>query len=184
MKTQWYVIYFKGRSEKKLAGFLTRKRIENYYPLYREDNAANSLPVDKPVFNSYLFVRTTEKQILTIRRMPAVISVVHWLGRPVVITDDEIDLLKRFLNDHVNIKVEKIALGSQVIKTASGVAVEEDGLFKLINQRTHIVLPSLGYKIFAEEISSVRIISPDVLVHKVKVKPSRSFNPIQLFSNF
>jgi len=185
MKTQWYVLYFKAHSERRAADVLTRKKIENYFPVSKVVDNSGKV-ADQPLFDSYLFVHTSEKQLETIKKLPTVINLVYWLGKPVVVSDAEISTLKRFLTDHVNIKVEKITLGTGLVKKISSPLIEEDeSSFKIINQNIHIVLPSLGYKVTAEaETSNVRIISSNTLIDKSRLRTSKLFNRVQFLNNF
>jgi len=187
MKTQWYVVYFRGHGEKKLAETLSRRNIESYFPVTKviQHRAADSKVVEQPLFSSYLFVRTTEKLLPALKKIPAVINVVYWLGKPVIVTDHEVNMLKRFLADRVNVKTEKITMGEVEVKKVANPVIEEENSFKIINQNIHIILPSLGYKITADvEISNVRIISSNNLINKYRLRTAKLFNPVHIFNNF
>lgn len=186
MKTQWYVIYFKGPNEKKLADILTRKKIVSYFPVSKvvQDWSIDNKVFEQTLFSSYLFVHATENQLLTVKKIPSVINLVYWLGKPVIISDTEIFNLKKFLDEHINVKVEKITVGKGIVKRISHPVIDNDTSFKIINQNIDIVLPSLGYKITAEETSHVRIISPNRSMDKTRFNPSKLFNPAQIFTSF
>lgn len=36
-----------------------------------------------------------------------IMNFVYWLGKPAVIKDLEIDMIRRFLNEHTNVSLEK-----------------------------------------------------------------------------
>ena len=45
---------------------------------------------------------------MTIRETDGVLNLVHWLGKPAVIKDSEMESLKSFLTDYSNVSLEKI----------------------------------------------------------------------------
>src|ERR1700733_9624650 len=127
MKTQWYLFYFRGRNEKKVTEFLKRKKIESYFPVSKlvKNTTGDNKIIEQPLFDSYVFVRTTEKQLLAIRKLPAMVNMVYWLGKPVITTEAEVNALKHFLTDHINVKIEKITLGETIVKKVTNPVIEE-----------------------------------------------------------
>src|SRR5436189_5247395 len=113
MEKQWYVIYTKPRMEKKVSEILTRKEIENYFPLNRiiADWNTNKKIIDEPLFACYIFVRATIKQLFELKKVSGIVNLVYWLGKPVIIDDLGIGMIKSFLNDYINVTTKKITLG-------------------------------------------------------------------------
>ena len=112
MEMKWYAVYTKPRCEKKITEILTRKKIENYCPLNRVEkywNGSKKL-IEEPLFTNYIFVRGTELQHTELKKIYGIVNLVYWLGKPVVITDSEIDTIRRFLNEHINVSIEKTTL--------------------------------------------------------------------------
>src|SRR5215211_7314686 len=105
---KWYAVYTRPKWEKKVAESLTRIEIENYCPLnkvMRRWSDRNKI-VHEPLFTSYVFVRTTEKEHLQLKQTDGVLNLVHWLGKPAVIKDSEIEIIKKFLQEHMNVRLE------------------------------------------------------------------------------
>src|SRR4051794_27265741 len=102
MEKQWYVVYTKPRAEKKICETLSRKKIENYLPLNRivGNWNINKKIIDEPLFANYIFVWITDLRFLELKKIPGILNLVHWLGKPVVIDDLEIGMIKSFLNNH------------------------------------------------------------------------------------
>src|SRR6185295_4409213 len=106
---KWYTVYTRAGWEKRVAENLTRRKIENYYPLtklVRQCDNSKKI-VHEPLFNTYVFVRISENEILLLRQIVGVINLVYWLGKPAIIHDKEIEIIKRVLNEYRNIKLEK-----------------------------------------------------------------------------
>jgi transcription antitermination factor NusG len=183
MEKQWYSVYTKPRSERKVSESLTRKKIENYLPLNRivENLNANRKIVDEPLFSCYLFVRATKTQLLELKKLSGVVNLVYWLGKPVVIDDLEIDTIKFFLDAHINVTIEKVTIGDNTFKKLDSSTMElERSLMTVKSKKVNAVLPSLGYVLSAEvETSHVRIISSDNIMRRPKLMPAKLFNQVQ-----
>lgn len=159
----WYAVYTRPRCEKKVAEILTRRKIENYCPINKVVRNWNDRKkfVHEPLFSSYVFARISESEITWLKQSNGVINLVYWLGKPAVIDESEIDLMKRFLSEHVNIKLEKTPIsGQDKIQELNGSLIELEGQYLSIKNRTvKVILPSLGYMMFAEvETANVKVI--------------------------
>ncbi|MEJ7736453.1 MAG: UpxY family transcription antiterminator [Chitinophagaceae bacterium] len=159
----WYAIYTRPRWEKKIVEALTRKKIENYCPLNRAVRqwADRKKVVYNPLFTSYVFVRVSELEHLAIKQTYGVLSFVHWLGKPAVIKDEEIDTIKRFLLEYHHIKLEKVRVNvHDKVKITSGPLMMKEGeVLEVRNRSVKVFLPSLGYAMIAEvEKTSVQVL--------------------------
>ncbi len=160
---KWFAVYTRPRWEKKVAEILTRKKIENYCPINKvvRQWSDRKKVVYEPLFTSYVFVRVPETEIIPLRQIHGVINPVYWLGKPAVIRDSEIEVIKRFLGDRINIKLEKASIDiNDRIQILSGPLMELEGHVLSVKNRTvKVALPSLGYIMFAEiETANVRVI--------------------------
>ena len=96
----WMAIYTKPRSEKKAAERLVKNGFEVYCPLQTTMRqwSDRKKKVQIPIFPSYVFVYIEESERLTILNDPSVLNFVYYLGKPAVIRDEEIEILKQFLD--------------------------------------------------------------------------------------
>ena len=153
MQKNWYILYTRPQYEKKVAALLTKKRIENFIPLVYADaqSSRRSKVVQKPLFKSYVFVYSTEQETAILKQVDGVINLLHWLGRPAVISDAEINSIKEFTVDYQNIELEKLTINSNVIERSiykSSYEIEGN-LVAIKNKTIKINLPSLGYAMIA-----------------------------------
>ena len=188
MEIQWYALYTKSGFEKKVSETLTRKKIENYFPVKKvlRSYGINNKLMNEPLFPNYIFVKTSEKHLSNLRKVTGIVSLVYWLGNPVIVNDAEVKIMKHFLSDHLNITVEKMTLGNEITKLFDTSITTYDGNLMTIKNKTfNIVLPSLGYILIAQaETSNVRIISPDNIVRRPGLMNSKLLKPVVNFNNF
>jgi transcription antitermination factor NusG len=152
----WYSLYTKAGSERKVASILTRKNIDNYCPLKRHWNGRKIL-VSEPLFISFVFVQLAEADMLKIRMIEGVLNFVYWLGKPAVIKAEEIETMKRFMSEYIDVKVEKLQFNLDGGGMARVIGGSEEGFnapkVAMNNNEVSILLTSLGYRIFAEAAS-------------------------------
>ena len=166
MQKNWYAVYTKPRCEKKVASFLTKRKIENFCPLnYRKVKSfRRSKVLQEPLFKSYVFVYITRAEIALVKQTDGVISMLYWMGEPAVIKEDEIGAIREFINDHRNIELERTLVNvHDVARVVDNASYSREGdVFIVKNKMVKINLPSLGYtmmakmgdeSIFAREVS-------------------------------
>jgi len=148
VQPKWYAVYTRPRWEKKVAELMTDKKIENYCPLNKvvRQWSDRKKIVHEPLFTSYVFVRTMEKQLYEACKISGVINVVYWLSKPAVIRDEEIECIKNFLSDHKNVKLEKCSVNiNDTVRVTKGPLMEYEGnVIAVKSTSVKISLPSLG----------------------------------------
>ncbi len=166
--SKWYAVYTRPRWEKKVAEILTHKKIENYCPLNKvvRQWSDRKKIVLEPLFTSYVFVKTNPQQHAEIRKIHGIINFVYWLNKPAIIRDEEIEIIREFLNEHMNVQIQKTPVNiNDPVKVIKGPLMDYEGNVIAIKSKTlKILLPSLGYMMIAEvEKTSIKIISNDGL---------------------
>lgn len=160
----WYVVYTKPRWEKKVARQLEQKGIEHYCPLAKVQRQWSDRKkiVLEPLFSAYVFVHLEETQQLPVKQTDGVMNFVYWLKKPAVIRDEEIDTIKRFLNEYQNVKLEKTSVNvNDHVRVLSGPLMERQGnVLEIRNKTVKVSLPTLGYTIVAEiDRTNIEILS-------------------------
>lgn len=154
METKWYAVYTKSRWEKKVAEQLNRIDIENYCPLNRvvKQWSDRKKTIEEPLFTSYVFVRISDKQMNQLRAVHGIVNFVYWLGKPAVIQDREIELIKDFIATHYNIKLERAALSiHDAVKVLEGPFVDMEGnIISIKKNSVKVLIPSLRFFMTAE----------------------------------
>lgn len=143
----WYVIYTKPRNEKKVTERLQQIGIVVYCPLVTQIKqwSDRKKKVQVPLFNSYLFVNVDEKDRENVFQVNGVVRYLFWLGKPAIVRDEEIDVLRESLN-HVmsGVEVTNIKAGDS-INISEGPFKGKEGLVKHIKKNSiQLVLKELG----------------------------------------
>lgn len=162
---EWLAIYTQPRWEKKVNRLLVEKGIETYCPLntvYRKWSDRMK-KVEEPLFKSYVFVCINEKQQLEVRMTPGVLNFVYWLGKPAKIKPEEIETIRRFLDEHDHVEAVAIAdlqPGDKVIIDSGLMMNAEATVIESGNKYAEVLIDSIGFKLRAK-------------VEKTKLIPAR-----------
>lgn len=149
----WYAVYTKPRWEKKVASLLESKGIEYYCPLNKvvKQWSDRKKIVLEPLFKSYVFVQVEEKEKWELLKINGIVNYVHWLGKPARIKDNEIDTVKKFLNEFDAVEVVEAAspLNSRV-KIKHGALMNYQGiLLEVSGNRASVRIESMGLQLTA-----------------------------------
>ncbi|MFH7017960.1 UpxY family transcription antiterminator [Flavobacterium sp. FlaQc-47] len=144
----WYVVYTKPKWEKKVAEKLTEIGIKCYCPLITQikEWSDRKKKVEVPLFNSYVFVQLEDINRNSVFQISGVIRYLFWLGKPAIVKDSEIDIIKTSLKapNISDISVTSIQVGDR-IKLEAGAFTNQDAIVQEISNTHYIlVLESLG----------------------------------------
>jgi transcription antitermination factor NusG len=164
--TNWYAVYTRPRNEEKVAEGFTRRKLENYCPLKDVTRQwMGAKLVKTPLFPSYVFVRLTEAQLPEAKKMDGVINIVYWLGKPAVIRDVEIEMVRRFLAVHKEVRLEKAPVNTtEMVTLTNGTRVQKEGTVVAVDAvGPQLFLPSLGYRLIASQHTMQQSFTPQVI---------------------
>jgi transcriptional antiterminator RfaH len=144
----WYVVYTKPKWEKKVADQLNKIGITCYCPLITQIRqwSDRKKKVEVPLFNSYVFVQLGDLDRNLVFQTPGVIRYLFWLGKPAIVRDEEINVIKNSLNSPTisEVSVAPFKIGDK-IKLDSGAFSNQDAIVQEISNTHYIlVLESLG----------------------------------------
>lgn len=157
----WYILNTDPRLEKKVAETLSRRKIENYCPLNTQprqfSEKKKNLP--EPLFTSYVFVFVAKEDLSVLTHISGVRNIVHWLGAPAVVKEEEVSAIKSFLLEFTSVRLEKtsVSLTEKVRVTRGSSMLREGKIVQINNSVLKLELPSLGYALVAATASSNNI---------------------------
>jgi len=150
---RWYAVYTRPRWEKKVYKLLQEKNVESYCPLNKVHRKWSDRMkiVEEPLFKSYVFVRVNEEEKTPVRMINGIVNFVYWMGKPAIIKDKEIEIIKRFLNEYDNVEVKPMAVerGSEVV-VEKGILLGKKGTVKrILGKKVEVLIESIGFTMTA-----------------------------------
>ena len=149
----WYAVYTRPRWEKKIAQRLEEKGVDAYCPLNRVTRqwSDRKKTVQEPLFKGYLFLHLPEAEKWEIRNVDGILNFVHWNGKPAVIRDEEIETIKKFLNEFSDVQVEEYKLEPDTrVRIKTGVLMDYEGtIIEVTGSRARVKIESMGLQLSA-----------------------------------
>jgi transcription antitermination factor NusG len=156
MIRNWYAVYTSPNKERKVSSILTKKGIECFCPVISVEavRSANKKSLLKPLFNSFVFVQVAESEIPMLKTVSWIINLIYWRSKPAVISNKEIDIIKKLTANYSNIRIEKSFVDQNAavsILDEPTIAYNENSV-SVKYKSIKVNLPSLGYTMIAERI--------------------------------
>ena len=153
MSLRWYAIYTRPRWEKKVNTLLVQKGVESYCPLNKVPRKWSDRIkiVEEPLFKSYVFVRINDEDRTRVRMTDGVVNFVYWNGKPAIIKEKEIQVIRRFLDEYEQVDVQKIDFEPEErVRVISGPMMDHEGkIVEVKNKTVKVCIDSLGYILIA-----------------------------------
>ncbi|GHA48968.1 hypothetical protein GCM10007103_32280 [Salinimicrobium marinum] len=144
----WYVLYTRPKAEKRVAETLEKVQIEVYCPMTTEIRqwSDRKKKITVPLFRSYVFVRLKEKDRHKVFEVPGVVRYLYWLGKPAVVRDLEIEIIKNWISQETveELVIHQLSEGER-IRILSGAFKDEEAIIEKIGpKRVRLILIRLG----------------------------------------
>jgi len=155
-KLSWYALYTKPRWEKKVDERLLLRNIQSWCPLQKVERqwSDRKKVIDEPIFKSYVFVHMNLEDRLIVLQTDGVLNFVHHEGKPAVVRDEEIEIIKSYLLIK-NTKISTFSYDSlsadMKVKIQAGVFMDNTGtVMRATNKKAFVRLESLGQVMVVE----------------------------------
>ena len=147
------MVYTRPRWEKKIAAILENRGIENYLPLNKvlKQWSDRKKMVLEPLFKGYLFIKIAEKEKWDVKTVDGILNYVHWLGKPAVVKESDIENIKKFLQEFDNVQVldKSLQKGDEVI-VQQGIMMNYKGIvLEVLHNKAIVNIDSMGIKLNA-----------------------------------
>jgi len=144
----WYVVYTKPKWEKKVADKLNQLGIECYCPLITQVKqwSDRKKKIEMPLFSSYVFVQLPDLDRNLVFQVQGVVRYLFWLGKPAIVKDQEIEIIKKSLKapNLSDVSVSSIQVGDR-IKLESGAFNNQNAIVQEVSSSYYVlVLEALG----------------------------------------
>jgi transcriptional antiterminator RfaH len=144
---KWFVLYTKPNQEIKVVEHLNEMGITCYCPTAKiiKQYSDRKKKILKPLMPSYVLVFIEEHDRNNVFLVFGVVRYLFWLGKPAIIRESEIDLMKQHLNGvYTSVSLRKFTKG-QVCKISEGVLAGRSGeVIEAQKNKIKIELESLG----------------------------------------
>ena len=150
---KWYVVYTRPRWEKKVSGILMSRGIEYYCPLNKvmKQWSDRKKIVLEPLFKGYVFVKIPESLKWEIKSVEGVLNYVYWLGKPAIVKEQEIDTIRKFLQEFRDVEVveKQLTVNSRVM-IKQGVLMNFQGIIiEVSGNKAKVNIESMGLQLSA-----------------------------------
>jgi transcription antitermination factor NusG len=138
----WYAAYTCPRHEKYVAQQLVQRHIGSFLPLYSSVRRWKDRRkrLDLPLFPGYVFVQMTERNRLDILRLPGVVQLVSFQGKPAEIAPVEIEALRRGTTGSVVVHPHPYLKEGRRVRIVNGPMTGTEGIFVRRKHQTRLVI--------------------------------------------
>ena len=151
--TYWYAVYTRPRWEKKVASLLQDKGINNYCPLNKvmRQWSDRKKVIQEPLFKGYVFVQVSDADKWELLTVNGIVNYVHWLGKPAVIRNAEIEIIRKFLHEFNDVEVTENRMDlHKTVRVKQGVFMNYRGIvLELQGNKAKVLIESMGIQLSA-----------------------------------
>lgn len=103
------------------------------------------------MFKGYVFVKVEDQKKWEVKEVNGILNFVYWLGKPAVIRDEEIDTIRKFLNEFNDVKVEsKGFVVNTEVRIRQGVLMNYNGIvIEVLGNRAVVKIDTLDLQLSA-----------------------------------
>ena len=107
----------------------------------------------EPIFKSYVFVRVEDKEKFELKNISGILNFVYWLGKPAIVRDEDIDTIRKFLNEFGEVTVSEIdqLKVNAKVRVKQGIMMNYQGLLvEVMGNKVKVRIESMGIYLFAQ----------------------------------
>jgi transcription antitermination factor NusG len=127
--------------------------MESYCPLnkVRRKWSDRIKTVEEPLFKSYVFVRIAAEEQTPVRMTNGVVNFVYWQGKPAIVKDREIEVIRLFLNEFENVQAEPLNLEPESrVRIRQGIFMDKEAkVLRVQGKQVKVIIESIGYSLVA-----------------------------------
>ena len=144
---KWFVLYTKPNFEIKVADGINAHGINAYCPTFTQikQYSDRKKKVQKPLLPSYVLVQLSEQDRPNVFSIPGVVRYLFWLGKPAVVREEEIELLRNNLKGVFDdAKISKLSIGKEYTIPSGPLKGQTGTVLDVLKNKLRLELPSLG----------------------------------------
>ena len=144
---KWFVLYTKPNSELMVSEGINSIGIHAYCPTFTQikQYSDRKKKVQKPLLPSYVLVQLSEQDRPKVFAIPGVVRYLFWLGKPAVVREEEIELLRNNLKGVFDdVKISKLSIGKEYTIPSGPLKGQKGTVLDVLKNTLRLELPSLG----------------------------------------
>ena len=144
---KWFVLYTKPNSELMVSKGINSIGIQTYCPTFTQikQYSDRKKKVQKPLLPSYVLVKLSEQDRPKVFAIPGVVRYLFWLGKPAVVREEEIALLRNNLKGVFDdAKISKLSIGKEYTIPSGPLKGQTGKVLDVLKNKLRLELPSLG----------------------------------------
>ena len=154
---KWFVIYTRPKQELKVVTELSKIGISSYYPTVKmlKQYSDRKKKIEKPLIPSYVMVCIEECRRSTVFSIPGIVRYLFWLGKPAIIHEGEIDIMKQHLEGvYTDISISSLIKG-QLYKITEGPLAGKTGkIIEMKKNKVKLEITSLGMMVVLKPLAA------------------------------
>ena len=160
----WFVVQVAPQSEIRVASFLEHKGYQPFAPTYlsRKRWSDRIKTLEKPLFPGYVFVQIALRDKLQVLKVPGVVQLISFNGRPAALPDAEIEALRSGLarsvatEPHPYLVVgKKVRVHHGPFAGVEGILIRRKDKFRVVLS-IHLIQRSVAVEVDETEIEPTR----------------------------
>lgn len=143
----WHALYVRSRSEKKVLSQLEDMGFQAYLPQITvvKPWSDRRKKVEEPLFKSYVFVRSNDKEYISILNVYGVVRFVTFERKAVVVPENQILAIKKFVSDYEHGEEFKMSNNEdlkvgQMVRIINGPMKGLVGKLEQIQNKRHLIV--------------------------------------------
>jgi transcription antitermination factor NusG len=160
----WFAAYTTPRHEKSVHRQLEARGWKSFLPLYRSTNRWKNgckVEVQQPLFPNYIFVLSGRRQLVKVRQVPGVITIVGSGWEPTPISCSEIESLRsglpgRKFEPHPYLAAgERVRIAAGPLSDMTGVLIRKKNNFRVVLS-LDLILRSIAVEVGIDEVEPLK----------------------------
>ena len=143
----WHALYVRSRSEKKVLSQLEDMGFQAYLPQITvvKQWSDRRKKVEEPLFKPYVFVRSNDKEYISILNVYGVVRFVTFERKAVVVPENQILAIKKFVSDYEHGEEYKMSNNEdlkvgQMVRIINGPMKGLVGKLEQIQNKRHLIV--------------------------------------------
>jgi transcriptional antiterminator RfaH len=154
---KWFVIYTRPKQELKVVTELSKIGISSYYPTVKmlKQYSDRKKKIEKPLMPSYVMVYIDECRRSTVFSIPGIVRYLFWLGKPAIIHEGEIDIMKQHLEGvYADISISSLTKGQLYEITEGPLAGKTGKIIEMKKNKVKLEITSLGMMVVLKPLAA------------------------------